>query len=224
VGWLRVGLLVLSVLFLAGCGLGGGSEQRAPSAAVLVAIAASDGVGIGATNPEQDNWVTRLGARLPSGSRTVNLAISGATAPQAATQELPVALDAGGTDVVVWLGVNDIAAGVPLETFSTSLSQIVGNLRTQTGARVYVGNIPDLKLLKAFRGRAPGELDALVASWNGAIAALCTETGAHLVDVFASWNAVPDRGALVSADGLHPTSAGYQQLADLFWQTMKAAG
>src|SRR5437763_10610100 len=108
------------------CACGRGAARAGDGAAarvrgtVLVGIGASDAVGIGATNPDQDNWVAQLGARLPAGTRVVNLGISGATAAQAETQELPVALDAAPTVVAVWLGVNDFADRVPLAAFSQS--------------------------------------------------------------------------------------------------------
>ncbi|MHB8574963.1 MAG: SGNH/GDSL hydrolase family protein, partial [Dehalococcoidia bacterium] len=158
------------------------------------------------------------------GSRVVNLGISGATTAQAATQELPVALDAAPTTTVIWLGVNDITQNVTLANFSRDLARILGALHGQPGGRVFVGNLPDLKQLGAFRGRNTAQLDATVKAWNDAIASACSESGATLVDIFSAWNAQGDRGNLISGDGLHPNTAGYQRIADLFWQAMQAAG
>lgn len=190
----------------------------------LVAIAASDAVGIGASNPDRDNWVTQLGAKLPAGARVVNLGISGATAAQAATQELPVALDAAPSIAVVWLGVNDFQARVSLTAFAADLTRILGALKAQTGARLFVGNLPDLRLLPAFAGRDPAALDAEVEAWNAQIARAAQDAGATVVDIYRSWAAARDRGALVSGDGLHPTTAGYARLAELFWQAIHSGG
>jgi lysophospholipase L1-like esterase len=96
----------------------------------------------------------------------------------------------------------------------------------QTGARLFVANIPDLRLLPAFNGRDPAALDVQVRGWNAAIARIAHEQGATLVDLYTAWGDLKDakeRAALVSADGLHPTSAGYSRLADLFWQTIEVA-
>lgn len=224
-----IGLLVFGVL-LVGCRAAGtpaSSLVPAPGdrAQVLVAIGASDAVGIGATNPDSDNWVARLGAKLPSGSRVVNLGISGATAEQALQQELPVAADAAPTLAAVWLGVNDIEQNVPLDSFSSNLSSVLSGLR-QTGAKLFIANLPDLRLLPAFNSRDPAALDAEVRGWNAAIGRIAHEQGATLVDLYTAWGDVKDakeRAALVSADGLHPTTAGYSRLAELFWQTIEAA-
>ena len=223
-----IGLLVLSVLLIGCRAAGTPASSLVPipgdHAQVLVAIGASDAVGIGATNPDTDNWVARLGAKLPSGSRVVNLGISGATAEQALQQELPVAADATPTLATVWLGVNDIEQNVPLDVFSANLTGVLSELR-QSGAKLFVANLPDLRLLPAFNGRDPAALDGQVRAWNAAIAHIAHEQGATLVDLYTAWGDVKDakeRAALVSADGLHPTSAGYSRLADLFWQTIEA--
>ncbi len=223
-----IGLLVLSVLLIGCRAAGTPASSLVPipgdHAQVLVAIGASDAVGIGATNPDTDNWVARLGAKLPSGSRVVNLGISGATAEQALQQELPVAADATPTLATVWLGVNDIEQNVPLDVFSANLTGVLSGLR-QSGAKLFVANLPDLRLLPAFNGRDPAALDGQVRAWNAAIAHIAHEQGATLVDLYTAWGDVKDakeRAALVSADGLHPTSAGYSRLADLFWQTIEA--
>jgi acyl-CoA thioesterase-1 len=231
-GVARAGLIGLVFLVLALCGCraaGTPASSMVPvpgeHAQVLVAIGASDAVGIGATNPDTDNWVARLGTKLPSGSRVVNLGISGATAEQALQQELPVAADAAPTLAAVWLGVNDIEQNVPLDAFSSNLTGVLSGLR-QTGARLFVANLPDLRLLPAFNGRDPAALDTQVRSWNAAIGRIANEQGATLVDLYTAWGDLKDakeRAALVSADGLHPTSAGYNRLADLFWQTIEAA-
>jgi lysophospholipase L1-like esterase len=188
----------------------------------LVAIAASDAVGLGATNPDRDNWVAQLSARLPSITRVVNLGISGATAAQAAQQELPVALDAAPTVAVVWLGVNDFQDHVSLDDFSRNLAQILSDLRQHTVARVFVGNLPDLRLLPDFAGRDPAALAAEVDRWNAAIAGIAAEQGAQVVDIYTAWSRLRESASLVSGDGLHPNSAGYQRIADLFYQQIQA--
>lgn len=218
--------LALAALLIAAtaCGHNSSGSVAGGKAArpALVAIAASDAVGLGATNPDRDNWVAQLGGRLPAGTRVVNLGISGATAEQAAQQELPIALDAAPTVAVVWLGVNDFQDRVPLDTFSRDLTQILGDLHSKTGARVYVGNLPDLRLLPAFAGRDQAGLADEVARWNAEVARIAAAQGAHLVDIYTAWNRLRERDSLVSGDGLHPNTLGYQRIADLFYQQMQA--
>lgn len=215
----------LMLLALAGCGAGAGNAAARQSgpAPVMVGIAASDGVGIGARNPDTDNWIAQLGTHLPAGSRVINLGIGSATALQAETQELPVALDAHPSLAVVWLGVNDYAQGVPVDAFASSLGRILTALHG-AGAKVLVANLPDLRALPAFAAKDPSVLGADVARWNTAIATTAQTSGASLVDLYTAWEHAPEQAALISGDGLHPTTAGYRALADLFWQTMRQTG
>jgi lysophospholipase L1-like esterase len=213
--------LPLAALGAAACAPSGTGNRAVP---VLVAIGASDAVGVGAANPDQDNWVSRLAAHLPDSARVVNLGISGATAEQAAQQELPVALDTAPTFVAVWLGVNDVQQGVPLPQFADTLRTILSAFSAQAGARVFVGNLPELETLPAFQGSDAAALRRTTVEWNASIATAAQEAGAILVDIHAAWAAAGDRDALISRDGLHPSSAGYRRIADLFWQAMQRAG
>ncbi|HEY7294772.1 MAG TPA: hypothetical protein VH916_07005, partial [Dehalococcoidia bacterium] len=75
-GVVRAGLVALIALCLlaSGCratvgpqqGDGAASRPGQTGTVILVAIGASDAVGVGATNPDTDNWVARLGTKLPS--------------------------------------------------------------------------------------------------------------------------------------------------------------
>lgn len=219
---LAVGMLLALALAGCGAGAGGAAARQAQAAPVMAGIAASDGVGIGAKNPDTDNWIAQLGTHLPAGSRVINLGIGSATAYQAETQELPVALDAHPSLAVVWLGVNDYAQGVPLDVFSASLGRILTALHG-SGAKVFVANLPDLRRLPAFAKQDPATLGANVTRWNAAIAASARSSGAGLVDLYSAWESLPEGTSLISGDGLHPTTAGYRALSDLFWQAMRQA-
>jgi lysophospholipase L1-like esterase len=216
-------LLLIVALVAVGCDTSARSAGSGATPRVLVGIAASDGVGIGATNPDTDNWIAQLAAMLGGNTRVVNLGIGSATAFQAETQELPVALDAHPTVAVVWLGVNDYAQGVPLDAFAANLGNILGGLHG-AGVKVFVANLPDLRLLPAFSNRDAAALATDVSNWNGAIAQRAQASDATLVDLFSAWQAAPDRANLISGDGLHPTTLGYRALATLFRQAIGREG
>jgi lysophospholipase L1-like esterase len=190
-----------------------------------VAIGASDAVGVGATNPETDGWVPRLGARLGPNVRVVNLGVSGSTLSQALQEQLGPAIDADPDVVTVWLAVNDFNAQVPLERYAADLDELLGQLEA-THARVLVGNIPDLGALAAYRGIDPGPLRAEVDQWNAVIADTTARHGATLVDLYAHWQELAQHPEYVASDGFHPSSEGYQALADVFaaaWQSSAGA-
>ena len=194
--------------------------------AVYVALGASDTVGVGADRPAAEGWVPRVHAALPRSTRLVNLGIGGATLAEIVRQELPPALDARPRWVTLWAGVNDIARGVPREQFARQLDTLLADLRSAAapddgGQRtILVLNIPDLRQLPAFAGVDRVALDATVREWNQAIAEAAARHDATVVDLYAHWTELARRPDYLSADGFHPSSAGYRRIAELVLNTL----
>jgi acyl-CoA thioesterase I len=189
---------------------GGGPSPRALT---YVAIGASDSVGVGATTPEQESWPAVLHRRLPPGSHLVNLGVSGSLLRQALDQQLPVALESGPDLVTVWLAVNDYGARVPLEPYLADLRTMLRELRSKTRATTLVGNVPDLSALPA-----AGRFDVrFIDRWNQGIAETIREHEAILVDLRTTWTEVREHPEYISSDGFHPSTSGYQRLADRFY-------
>jgi lysophospholipase L1-like esterase len=242
-GW----MLGLSLLLLAACG---GATPTAPGAVsrgtahvtptatpvppvIYVALGASDAVGVGADNPNTQGYVPLLIARLPAGSQALNLGISGNVLHGALTNELPEAIAAHPTLVTVWLVGNDFKNCAPLKQYGTDLDALLSQLQTQTHAHVFVANLPDMSLLPFFQngavqagpclqGASGSQIRAAVEQWNTVIDAAIARHGAVLVDLFHSDLAShPD---FVFRDGFHPSTAGYAELAGLFWTQIQAHG
>ena len=197
------------------------ARAQAPRPLTYVAIGASDAVGVGARDPETEGWVPRFGARLGSKVRVINLGVSGSTLGQALDEQVGPALDARPDVVTVWLAVNDLNARVPLEQYAAELDTLLGQL-DGAHARVLVGNVPDLGRLAAYRGIDPAPLQAEVDRWNAVIAATTARHGATLVDLYARWQEVAEHPEYLSADGFHPSSEGYQALAEVFGEAVGA--
>jgi lysophospholipase L1-like esterase len=197
------------------------SRAQAQKPLTYVAIGASDAVGVGARDPTTEGWVPRLGATFGPNVRVVNLGVSGSTLSQALDEQLAPALDAQPDVVTVWLAVNDLNARVPLQSYSADLDTLLARLST-THARVLVGNVPDLGRLAVYRGVDPAPLQAEVDRWNQAIADTTARHGATLVDLFSRWQDIVEHPEYVSGDGFHPSSEGYQALADVFAQAADA--
>ena len=234
--------LVLALLAgLSGCG--GGTAATPPRATpsptpvppvVYVAIGASDAVGVGATNPNTQGYVPLLISKLPAHSQALNLGISGNTIHPALTNELPAAIAAHPTLVTVWMAGNDFKGCTPLHQYGDDLNALLAQLQTQTHARVFVANLPDMSLLPAIQqletagggpclqGQTNDQVRALTEQWNVTIAAAAAAHGAFLVDLFHSDLAAHPE--LIYSDGFHPSSAGYQLLAALFWAQIQAHG
>lgn len=211
-------LLILAPLFAAACLPSGPPQAEAGSRPLrYVAIGASDAVGVGARSPETEGWVARFHAALPPGSSLVNLGVSGSKLAPALQQQLPVALASQPDVVTVWLAVNDLADGVPLERYRADLDTLLASLDS-TGALVLVGNVPDLTLLPAFRSRDPDTLAAQIGAWNSAIAEIVDRHGAVLVDLRSRWREHAEHPEYTSGDGFHPSTEGYARLAAVFRQ------
>ena len=220
--WARGCVLLSVVVALAGCG-GAGTASRP---LVYVALGASDSVGVGASNPAEEGWVPQFQHRLPPGTRLVNLGVNGFTIRQAIEQTLPIALDAEPDVVTVWLAVNDFNARVNLEQYERDLDRLLGALAEAHPRRILIGNLPDLTRVPIYTtaGVSRTALRAEVDRWNAAIARQAARHDAVLVDLHSEWTELAAHPEYVSADGFHPSAAGYQRLADLFYTALEESG
>lgn len=188
------------------------------------AIGASDAYGVGTANPAKDNWPTLLAGELGPSVHLTNLGIPGATVAIAQRDELPIALHIQPDLVTVFLGVNDLLDNVPSATFTTQISALLMQLHTQTAARIFIGNLPDVTLLPEFSRYDPVALRMQVIVWNAAIAHAATEAGASVVDIFNGWGELAQHPDYVSPDGLHPSTLGAERLAAVFAAAIEASG
>jgi lysophospholipase L1-like esterase len=227
--------VVMLALLLAGCGFGsspkpsgnGSSALATPTqraAYIYVAIGASETFGTGADRPATQNWPIDLSVHLPQGTQVVNLGIPGITAPQALQSEVPEAIDASPNLVTVWLGTNDIVNMVTLADYQQSLDSILTELASISHARIAVANIPDLNLLPRFYSFDQAALQAQVEQWNKVVAQEVKSHGDLLVDVYSESSDLLGHPEYLSGDGLHPSTLGYRQIANYFYEVLKANG
>jgi acyl-CoA thioesterase I len=197
----------------------------AVAAVRYVAIGASDTVGLGATDPATGSWPARVAKLLPPGSAFVNVGVSGSIALQARTAQLPGALAQKPTVVSIWLAVNDMNATIEPASFANDLGAIVDALVSGTDAKIFVGNVPDLRPVPAYKDADKAALFKLITAYNGAIATIAARYPGRVVgvDLFTG-SADLVSTITVSGDGFHPSDAGYQLIADRFVDAMKANG
>ena len=191
---------------------------------MYVAVGASDTVGVGADDPEQDGWVPQLYRKLPKGSRLVRLGVSGSTAEEALRDQVPRAEREKAELVTVWLAVNDFNALISSDDYEKTLTEILRRLRVG-GAAVFLGNVPDLTLVPIYRSLPKTIVAARVKQYNQAIERASLETGAVLVDLFEPSKQLARNGdSLISDDGFHPSEEGYDLLAKTFWMAIENTG
>jgi len=190
-----------------------------------VAIGASDTVGVGASDPRTGSWPARVAAQLPAGADYVNLGVSGSLAAQAKSEQLPTALGLQPQLVTVWLAVNDLNASVSTTDYTSALRSVIEPLVSQTTARVFVGNVPDLRPVPAYAGTDLAALLTRITAYNAAIAAIAQAFPGRVTVVDLFTGSGPLVGTMtVSADGFHPSDAGYELIADRFVKAIADAG
>ena len=109
--------------------------QQPPKARLTyVAIGASDTFGLGADDPETQNWASDLATMLGPGVHLINLGIPGVVLHQALDAEVPVAIDAHPNLITVWLAVNDIGNEVPIDSYAHDLDLLLSRLQAGAAA------------------------------------------------------------------------------------------
>jgi lysophospholipase L1-like esterase len=138
----------------------------------------------------------------------------------AGSDRLKVELDAVHPGVVLLEeGINDIADGNPANVgvMTDALRDMVRKAKAR-GVTVLLAT-----LLPTRAGGTPPRGDGalpLIQTANGQIRLLAASEDVILVDLYAGFGGSPD--PYIDVDGLHPTQDGYQKIADIFFQTIKA--
>jgi lysophospholipase L1-like esterase len=120
-------------------------------------------------------------------------------------------------DLVLLLeGVNDLNGASSIPTAVRGVQTLIRQARNR-GARVMVGTLlPEI----------PGDINAgssgLIVAFNNQLVPAATGAGAVVVDLYGDISA--DVTDWISPfDGLHPTEAGYQEMARVFFNTIRNA-
>jgi acyl-CoA thioesterase-1 len=216
--WLALPALLVLCLVSLGPSAAGANAARP---LVYAAIGASESVGVGANHPATESWVADLARKLPPGSRLINLGKSGALLAYGLSMELPAVLASHPDVVTVWMAVNDLNARVPPAVYRQQLTTLLQALRQHSHATVYVGNVPYLPAMPLYGSLDATALLAVIGAYNRDIAAVTRDQRARLVDIYRQSRAVlPRHPEFLSGDGFHPSTAGYANLADFWWNVI----
>lgn len=229
-----------ALLVMSGCGSSATARTRPTptptplSSVSYVALGASDAVGVGADNPAKQGYVPIIISRLPPGARALNLGIDGIELHDALQQELPQAVAGKPSIVTVWLAANDFKDCVALDQYHADLETLLSTLQAQTHAAIFMANLPDMSQLPAIKDQSVGiapclqgqtsqQIQASVARWNAVISDEAQRHSVVLVDL-SPFDIAAHPEYISSADGFHPSTAGYLQLANLFWAAITVHG
>lgn len=209
-------ILLLLTLIFAGCG-----DNSSSGEFEYVALGASDATGVGAS-PLDEGYVYEIQEELQNDGYDVgllNLGIPAAETDEIQNIALPVAKEEEPELVTIFVGVNDIVAGEPIENFQNDLSEILLTLRDDTPALVVIANIPDITQLPRFQSDPDKDVTKeRVDTFNAVINNEAAKSGAKIVDL----SAIDIQSFQVSDDGFHPSDEGHQLIADEFLKVIRA--
>jgi lysophospholipase L1-like esterase len=226
-----VGVIVFLTVFVWRWAVGRSTGEAADPLAVensggwrYAAIGASDVTGVGAANPERDNWASVLHDFMPPGTTLYRFARSGITLREANAREVFDAVRAAPDLVTLWNCVNDIGQRVPLPDYRRELEIALNRLTSETGALILVLNVPDLSIL------LPSALPAMqrelirggIVQWNRTIDEVAGRYGARVevLDLFGVSEEMMAKREFVATDGFHLSTAGHRALAGLAWEAI----
>ncbi|HEV7398556.1 MAG TPA: SGNH/GDSL hydrolase family protein [Pyrinomonadaceae bacterium] len=189
-----------------------------------VALGDSTGAGLGA---KQGGYVARLFEMLRRqrpGSKLNNLCVSGATTADLLSVQLERGIDSKPQLVTIGIGLNDITHGISLDEFAANYEKILKRLNAEAEPIIIVSNIPDV----SSSGRVPpsmrGQTQAMIESFNSRLQQIALANGVTVFDVYGlTHQELPNHPEYFSADGFHPSDAGYQLWAVRMWPTVATA-
>lgn len=200
---LRAGALVLVCVTLLGLATG---QARADGVVVALGDSLTAGLGVAA----DEAFPARLEARLKAEGyayRVVNAGVSGDTTA-GGLRRVDWVLRVGPEVVIVALGANDGLRGQSPQATRANLEEIVARLQA-AGARVLLAG---MRLPPNYGGDYTREFEAV---FPGVARRARVALMPFLLDGVAG---VP---RLNQADGIHPTAAGQQVIADHLWPYLR---
>ncbi len=134
---------------------------------------------------------------------------------------LPGVLDRDKPQVLLLLhGANDLLAAAASGLFDAAIGRIITALEDMIqiaharGVQVMLANFPPQNP----NGSRGGGAEAVV-ELNNEIAALASDEGVVLVDLFGGLNGTPTGS--IGVDGLHPTDSGYTKIANIWYEAIR---
>lgn len=158
----------------------------------------------------------QLAARYPQQSiQMTNAGIAGETANNGAKRFPGIMANLRPEVVLLLDGANDLSA-LGEAGFSSAIAAIESMAKEARfrGARIFLANLPPPR---------PGGKNTISASmiqaFNVRVANIARGEGAILVDLYSALS--PSVSTYIGVDGLHPTEAGYQKMADTFFAAVR---
>jgi len=142
---------------------------------------------------------------------------SGEQAVEGRSRLSSVLAGAGYEVLLLMEGANDLlfAEAKAVDPAVSAMQFMVRDAKSR-GLRVFLATLPPQNPLACCPRR--GSAAAFVEPYNNRLRSLAAAEGVTLVDVHSAFNG--DTTTLIDFDGLHPTAAGYQRIAETFFKSI----
>jgi len=192
---------------------------------LYVALGDSTGAGVGAK--DGGGYVARLFKRLLEkrpDSKLSNLCVSGATTADLIRDQLDHGVALNPDLVTIGIGINDIGHGLTLEQFSKNFDQILSTLKEKTHATIVVTNIPDISTAPRIPASMRSQYQRQIEEFCKRLEEIANRHGVAIYDIYTiTKQELPSHPEYFSADGFHPSDAGYELWATEMWPTVAQA-
>lgn len=159
-----------------------------------------NGARVGGYEPTLETLLGNIGRP----SRVLNYGVGGETTVTGVNRISSVLGAVGANYILILEGVNDMMAGVSANTTLFNLSVMIDKSRAR-GVKPVIGTLTPYP---------PHNIESI---YNGRIRGLAQQHGALLADHYNAF--APNWGAL-NKDGLHPNSAGYRVMAQVWFNAL----
>ena len=167
--------------------------------------------------------LTRIEREHPASTLT-NLCVSGATTGDVLRVQVERAIVAKPTLVTLGIGINDLHRGVSVENFARNYEEIVTRVTSQTNAPLVVTNLPDISFAPVVPPFLREESHRRIVLFNERVHAIAARHHLPVADAYAATHDVlATHPEFFSADGFHPSDAGYEFWAKTMWPTVQSA-
>lgn len=186
--------------------------RKRKSRFVYVALGDSSVEGVGASSPEKSFPAivfNKLKKDHPN-AEFHNLGRRGARVKNVVAEQLPRALELNPNLVTISIGVNDICGRIKVKHFEKDLKYLIETLKTETGAKIVINNLPDFSFLPITPLFLKISAKIFIKKFNSVIEKISKEFKLVMVDIYKESKVYGKRWKeFICEDGFHPSDAGY---------------
>jgi lysophospholipase L1-like esterase len=191
------------------------------TAITYLAIGDSTCIGLGARN--FGGYVDRLTNKIRDVNKNlqmIRLCAAGATTADVLKMHESNPKTSSPLIITINIGLNDLIQRVDLADFSRNYERLISILNDKD-VYIITSNLPDIALIPAASFFKTEDTAKRLADFNNSIKEIAERNELPMVDLHQISRQAVSQKELFSADGLHPSDAGYELWAQAMWLEVK---